>query len=159
MRLGYAIAHPDTLALIRAQASSGTLSSVTAGAGLASIEEPAHLAKMKELNRQARVFTVKAFEKAGYTVLPSEANFIMVDVRRESTEYTALCREAGVSIARPFPPFTKHARITIGTVDEMKKAVALMVPLLSAPAKAATPTSTSSGRIEGAFELEHETYC
>jgi histidinol-phosphate aminotransferase len=141
LRVGYAIAHPDTLALVRARTSSGTLSSVSAGAALASLEDGGHLTRQRELNRAARDFTRRAFEKAGYAVFPSEGNFVMVDVRRESTVFQQMCREAGVAIARPFPPLTTHARITIGTVEEMKKAVALMLPLLSAPAR----TAASSG--------------
>ena len=58
----------------------------------------------------------------------------MVDVKRESSVYQQLCREAGVAIARPFPPLTTYARITIGTMDEMRRALPLMIPLLSAPA-------------------------
>ena len=146
LRVGYAVGQPATLALIRARTSSGTLSSVSAGAALASLEDSANLEKQKELNRVARAFTRQAFEKAGYTVLPSEANFVMVDVKRESTVFQQQCREVGVSVARPFPPLTTHARITIGTVEEMKKAVALMLPLLAAPPR--TTTTAGGGQPE-----------
>ena len=57
----------------------------------------------------------------------------MVDVRRESAVYQQMCREVGVAIARPFPPLTNYARITIGTMDEMRKALPLMIPLLAGP--------------------------
>jgi histidinol-phosphate aminotransferase len=144
LRVGYAIGHPDALALVREKTSSGTLSSVSAGAALASLEDQAHLQRQRALNAEARAYTRSAFAKAGCEVLPSEANFIMVDVRRPSTEFSALCRHAGVAIARPFPPLTTHARITIGTVEEMKKAVALMIPLLSAPAGAGTISGASA---------------
>lgn len=142
LRVGYAVAQPETLALIRARSSSGTLSSLSAGAALASLADTANIQKQKELNRAARMFARQAFEKAGYTVLPSEANFLMVDVRRESTMFQQQCREVGVAVARPFPPLTTHARITIGTVEEMKKAVALMLPLLAAPPRTTTPSSS-----------------
>jgi histidinol-phosphate aminotransferase len=141
LRVGYAIGDPEALALLRAKASAGTLSSVSAGAALASLRDQAHLDRQRAFNREARAFTRQAFEKAGYTVLPSEGNFVMVDVRRESTVFQQVCRQAGVAISRPFPPLTTYARITIGTVEEMKKAVAIMLPLLSAP----SPTTTASG--------------
>ena len=98
-----------------------------------------YLVRQRTLNRDARAFTRKAFEAAGYKVLPSEGNFVMVDVRRESSVYQQLCREAGVAIARPFPPLTTYARITIGTMDEMRKALPLMIPLLAAPARTTSP--------------------
>ena len=56
-----------------------------------------------------------------------------------------MCREAGVAIARPFPPLTNYARITIGTMDEMRKALPLMIPLLSAPAKTSAPATPGRG--------------
>jgi histidinol-phosphate aminotransferase len=149
LRVGYVIGHPEALAQIRAKTSAGTLSSVSAGAALASLEDHAHLVKQKTLNADARAYTRAQFEKAGFKVLPSEGNFVMVDVRRPATEFQDLCREAGVSVARPFPPMTTYSRITIGTVDEMKKAVALMLPLLSAPPKPKVTTPTSSGPGDG----------
>jgi histidinol-phosphate aminotransferase len=152
LRVGYAIGHPDTLALVRDKTSSGTLSSVSAGAALASLEDAAHLKKQRELNAEARAFTRQAFEAAGCSVFPSEANFVMVNVKRPSTEFSALCRRAGVAIARPFSPLTNHARISIGTVDEMKKAVGLMIPLLSAPPVAVT---TAGQGDDAFFEDDH----
>jgi histidinol-phosphate aminotransferase len=159
IRVGYVIGHPETLNQVRAKTSSGTLSSVSAGAALASLEDQAHLAKQKALNADARTYTRTQFEKAGFTVLPSEGNFVMVDVRRPSTEFQELCRDAGVSVARAFPPMTTYSRITIGTVDEMKKAVALMLPLLSAPAKPKATTPTSPGPGDADLWLnEHDDY-
>jgi len=152
LRVGYAIGHPDTLARVREKTSAGTLSSVSAGAALASLEDPAHLKRQRELNAEARTFTRKAFEHAGYTVLPSEGNFVMVDVRRESTLFQDLCRQSGIAIARPFPPLTNYARITIGTVEEMKKVMAIMLPLLSAPA----PKTTLAPAGPGGFLLDDD---
>jgi histidinol-phosphate aminotransferase len=146
LRVGYAIGQPETLHLIRVRSSSGTLSSVSAGAALASLQDTANLEKQKEFNRVARAYTRQAFEKAGFTVLPSEGNFVMVDVKRAATDFQKMCREVGVAVARPFPPMTNYSRITIGTVDEMKKAVALMLPILATPPKTA-PASSGVGLV------------
>jgi histidinol-phosphate aminotransferase len=148
IRVGYIVGHPDALRAVRARTSAGTLSSVSAAAALASFEDQAHLVRQRTLNRDARAYTRKAFESAGYTVLPSEGNFVMVDVRRESSVYQQMCRDVGVAIARPFPPLTNYARITIGTMDEMRKALPLIVPLLAAAPKTLAPGS--SGAV-GAF--------
>jgi histidinol-phosphate aminotransferase len=148
LRVGYAVGDPDTLALVRAKASPGALSSVSAGAALASLRDQPHLDRQRGFNREARALTRQAFEKAGYAVLPSEGNFVMVDVRMESTAFQQMCRQAGVAISRPFPPLNTYARISVGTVDEMKKAVAIMLPLLSAPPRT---TVTSESRDEDDF--------
>ena len=144
IRVGYVVGHPNALSAIRGKTSAGTLSSMSAAAALASFEDQEHLIRQRALNRDARAYTRKAFEGAGYQVLPSEGNFVMVDVRRESAVYQQMCREVGVTIARPFPPLTTYARITIGTMDEMRKAVPLMIPLLAAPARTLSPGASGS---------------
>ena len=95
------------------------------------------MAKQVALNKEARAYTVKAFTDAGFKVLPTQANFVMVDVKRDASSFQGLCREQGVMVARAFPPLTTHARVSIGTMDEMKRAMAVMLPLLATPASAA----------------------
>jgi histidinol-phosphate aminotransferase len=151
LRVGYAIGDPDTLALIRAKTSSGTLSSVSAGAALASLTDATHLTRQRELNQDARTFTRTAFEKAGYTVLPSEGNFVMVNIKRDAAAFQDACREAGIAIARPFPPLTTYARITIGTVDDMKKALPILLSLLSMPPKTTTASPGAAGDVDDDF--------
>ena len=138
LRVGYAIAQPETLNILKKNLSMGNLAVTSLAAANASMNDTENMKKQKQLNRDTRAATRAAFEKAGFTVLPSEANFIMVDIKRDVREYQSACRQAGVMIARPFPPLDTYARITIGTVDEMAKATPIMVSLLQANAH---PTS------------------
>jgi histidinol-phosphate aminotransferase len=159
LRVGFAIGNADLLAAMRPHLSQGTIGGPSASAALASLDDRDHLAKQCALNRDARAFTIKTFESAGFHVLSSQANFVMVDVRRDAASFQAQCREAGVQIARAFPPLTTHARITIGTLDEMKRATALMLPLLAAPASAfhrAQPTAYESDRTAGSHDWAAE---
>jgi histidinol-phosphate aminotransferase len=144
LRVGYAIAQPDTLNLLKKNLSMGNLAVTSIVAATASMNDTENMKKQKALNRDTRAATRQAFEKAGFTVLPSEANFIMVDIKKDVREYQNACRAAGVMIARPFPPLNTYARITIGTVEEMQKATPIMLGLLQQPAaKPATPTSAA----------------
>jgi histidinol-phosphate aminotransferase len=143
LRVGYAIAQPDTLYLLRKNLSMGNIAVTSIAAATASMNDTENMKKQKALNRSTRAATGQAFEKAGFTVLPSEANFIMVDIKKDVREYQNACRQAGVMIARPFPPLNTYARITIGTVEEMQKATPILVGLLQQPAKPATPTSAA----------------
>ena len=89
--------------------SQGTLSGLSAAVALASLGDREHLARQLVLNREAKAFTRDAFAQAGFQVLPSDANFLMVDVRREVRGFADLCRAEGVLISRPFPPL-RHPR-------------------------------------------------
>ena len=122
MRVGYAVGHPDALALVRREDELGHDLERQRRPGLASLGDTAHLAKQRELNDEARAFTRKAFERAGYTGLPSEANFVMVDVRARGLPCSRSCAGRLASQSRARSAVDEHARITIGTVDEMKRA-------------------------------------
>jgi histidinol-phosphate aminotransferase len=134
LRVGYAIGQPDTLNLLRKNLSMGNLAVTSIAAAVASMGDTENMKTQKALNRDTRLATRQAFEKAGFTVLPSEANFLMVDIKRDVREYQTACRQAGVLIARPFPPLNTFARITIGTVEEMRKATPIMLSLLQGSA-------------------------
>lgn len=150
LRVGYAIGQPDTLSAVERHLARNGLSSASAAAAVASLGDPTHLERQRALNREARAFMREACERAGYRVLPSEANFLMVDVRRDAGSFRRLCREAGLAIARPFPPLHTHARITIGTMEEMRRALKIMLPLLSTP---------SSARSERLADVEWQGEC
>ena len=137
MRVGYAIAQEKTLAAMREQHSASGISVMSFAAAAASIADTAAMQRNQALNREARAFTAGAFERAGFKVAQSQANFVMVDVRRDTRGYGDAARARGVYIGRPFPPLTNWARITIGTQPEMQRAVPILLDLLKAPATTA----------------------
>ena len=81
---------------------------------------------------ETRGFTRRFFERAGFEVAPSETNFLMVHIRRPIEGFRKACEAAGVAVGRPFPPLDRHARITIGTADEMRLAVGVFGRVLAA---------------------------
>ena len=122
LRVGYAVAHRDTIDALRRHIPWDSINAFGAAAALASLPLRDHIETQRRLNREARDLTRRFFETAGYKVFPSEANFMMVDVRRDALALRDACRALGVSIGRPFPPLTSCARISIGTVEEMRRA-------------------------------------
>ncbi|MBX7185376.1 MAG: aminotransferase class I/II-fold pyridoxal phosphate-dependent enzyme [Vicinamibacteria bacterium] len=131
LRMGYAVGHPDTLKRLRLRTTSDFLAVTSVAAALAALGDDAVLKARISSNRDARALTVKEFETLGFTVFPSEANFILVDVRTPAAEFGAACRKEHVAIGRPFPGLTTQVRISIGTVDEMRRATAVFKRLLA----------------------------
>ena len=82
--------------------------------------------------------TVDAFTSAGYRVAQSDANFIFVDIKRDSRGFQDGCRQQGVAVGRAFPPMTTWARISIGTNAEMETAIPVFMKVLSSPPAAQT---------------------
>jgi histidinol-phosphate aminotransferase len=136
LRVGYAIAQPSTLNALQAHTSDGTMSSASLAAAAAALGDSGHVAAERERNRAVRQFTRERFEAAGYRVLPSAANFLMIDVRRDAGAFGRDCRQERIAVARPFPPLSTHLRLTIGTQAEMEEAVPVLLGLLGTPASA-----------------------
>jgi histidinol-phosphate aminotransferase len=93
-------------------------------AAIAAIGDPAHIEAERKRNTEVRSFTVKALEDLGCKCTDSQGNFLFVDVKRPAREFREACAKQGVMVGRDFPPFEKtHARISMGTMEEMRKAV------------------------------------
>ena len=84
-----------------------------------------------ERNQAVRDFTMMWFSSRGMRPAASQANFMFVDIGRPAKQFRDACRAKGVLVGRDFPPFEKtHCRISFGTMDEMKKAVAVFGDVL-----------------------------
>jgi histidinol-phosphate aminotransferase len=133
MRVGYAIAHPKTLAAIRAHHSASGLSVVSLAAATASLVDTAHIERQAALNRAVRKSVLDGFTAAGYEIAASDANFVFVNIRRDSRGFQDAVLAKGVAIGRAFPPLNQWARITIGTAEEMARAMPILMAVLAAP--------------------------
>jgi histidinol-phosphate aminotransferase len=122
VRLGYAIGKPEALAPLRRLRLGNAVSVVAGAAGIAALSAAGHVEQERALNREAREFARRTFDALGYPSEASHTNFVMVDVKRDATTFIAACRRDGVQIGRLFPALPTHARVSIGTMGEMRKA-------------------------------------
>ena len=130
LRLGYAIARPETLEKMEPHLVSNNVNQLVGAAAVASLKLPGYADRERRRNSEARSFAVQILTDAGYQVAPPQANFLMVDIRRDSKEFREACRVRGVAVGRPFPPLTTHARISIGTLEEMQYAMGVITQVL-----------------------------
>jgi histidinol-phosphate aminotransferase len=132
LRVGYAIAQPDTLAQIRAFKWNAGVNVLASAAAMSALTDSAHVAMERARNREVRQFTIGAIRKLGYQVGDSHANFVMVDLRRDAQPVIDACAKRDLLIGRLFPPLTQMARISIGTLDEMKRGLDVLDGVLGA---------------------------
>jgi len=142
LRMGYAVGHADTIKKMRDwDAGSGTssLNVLAMNAGIAAINQDASfIAAERARNKDVRDFTMKWFADRDMKPTDSQANFMFVNIGRPVKAFRDACRAKGVLVARDFPPFEKtHCRISYGTMEEMKKAVAVFDEVLKQKATAA----------------------
>jgi histidinol-phosphate aminotransferase len=134
LRAGYAIGQPDTIKKMQSWLLGSNVNQLALVAAMTTLVDKAHIADEVRKNRDARAFTRKFFETAGYTVHSTDANFLMVDVHRDAKAFKMECVKHNVAIGRQFPALPTHARVSIGTMAEMKKAIPVFQKVLASTA-------------------------
>jgi len=135
MRLGYGISTPELIRKVRTF-TTGSQSITVKFGGAASLKDTAGQAKTKALNKQIRDDTIAKLKALGYDVLPSEANFFMVGLKREVSSVAPEFQKRDVLVGRPFPPMTQHLRVSVGSQAEMDRFLAAFKEIMATPAKA-----------------------
>ena len=131
LRAGFAIAQPETIAAMRKHRLPNSINVLAAAAGIATLKDSTHLEEEKKLNRAAREYTRQALGSLGFKAPASHTNFVMVPIGRDVRAFRDACAKQGILVGRPFPPLDTHARISIGTMDEMKRAMDVFRQVLS----------------------------
>jgi histidinol-phosphate aminotransferase len=133
LRLGYAIGQPATLKKLSTAWGLGSVNVLTAAAAVAGLKDTAHMDAERAENKKVRDFTLAGFKEMGVTGSVPNTNFVFLNIARPAADFREACAKRNVIVARDFPPMEKtHARITIGTMDEMKKAMDVFREVLGA---------------------------
>jgi histidinol-phosphate aminotransferase len=131
MRLGYAVAPPEIIGLLQPLVVSYNTNAVVKYGGVASLKDTAYQTKLKQLNKQLRDKTTNELKTMGYTVIPSQSNFFMVNVKKDVTALGAEFLKQGILIGRKFPPMNEWLRVSVGTEDEMNRFMKAFKEILS----------------------------
>jgi len=138
LRVGYVVAHPDTIRVMRDWEAGGAMNLLGVAGAIASIKDPGRIERERARNTDVCRFTIEWFARAGFTATDSHTNFLFVNLRRPVRAFRDACRAEGVLVARDFPPFeNSHVRISLGTMEEMRRATAVFGKVLGVPAAAA----------------------
>jgi histidinol-phosphate aminotransferase len=131
MRIGYAVGEADTIKPMARLKMPYNVSVFGVAAAIAALNDSPHLAQERARNKQVREFTVNALAEAGCKTAPSECNFIFVDIGRTARQFRDACADQWVNVGRDFPPFEhSHARISLGTMEEMRRATTVFRDVL-----------------------------
>ncbi|MGF7216851.1 histidinol-phosphate aminotransferase [Spirosoma lacussanchae] len=120
LRLGYAIAQPEMLKLLKPYTNGEFAVSITTlMAGIASYQDKAWQDHCRAENAKARDFTTKALTALGYEVIPSAANFILFPIRMKPKTFEGQMFANGIGIQTRDFNGQPYCRVSVGTMDEM----------------------------------------
>ncbi|GAA4238781.1 histidinol-phosphate transaminase [Actinomadura meridiana] len=115
LRIGFLVAHPLVAGAIRKTFLPFSVNSVAQAAGIASLAATDELLERVEGTVKERDRVRDALLADGWTVPPTEANFVWLRLGDRTMEFSEACDAEGVSV-RPFPG--EGARVSIGSPEE-----------------------------------------
>ena len=131
LRVGYALAHPDLIAVMERVRESFNVNAAGLAAAKAALADAAHLAAGVAGNRVQREALAAALRQRGLVVSPSQTNFLLVEFGAQTAAVEAGLLARGV-ILRPMGGYGLGdcLRITVGTEPENMRLLAALDEVL-----------------------------
>jgi len=114
LRTGFLIGHQPVAAAVRATMLPFTVNSIAQAAAIASLAAEDELFERVELTVKERTRVREALVADGWTVPPTEANFVWLRLGEQTGKFAAACEAEGIAV-RPFA--AEGARVSIGTPE------------------------------------------
>jgi histidinol-phosphate aminotransferase len=114
LRVGFLIGHPPVASAVRKTMLTFSVNSVAQAAAIASLAAEPELLERVEITVKERNRVRETLIAAGWTVPPTEANFVWLRLSEQTTPFAQACERAGIAV-RPFDG--EGARVSIGTPE------------------------------------------
>jgi histidinol-phosphate aminotransferase len=121
MRLGYGIAHPDTIRRVGSIAAHNNANYLANVAALASLGDRGLIPRSVDVNHRARIVLEETLDELGIEHLPSHTNFLMHRIQGNLQTYRDRMRERGWLVGRAFPPMLSYNRVSFAMPDDMAR--------------------------------------
>jgi histidinol-phosphate aminotransferase len=129
LRIGYAMARPEIIELLEKVQPPFTTTSLAQAAALASLGDDEHRAASRAAARSGRELLRARLARLGLRVVPSQANFVLVDFETSVAPIAEQLLHRGFIIR---PVLESCARITVGTAAQTDALVAAIEHVLRA---------------------------
>jgi len=124
LRVGYGVARPEIASMLNKVRSPFNVNLIAQHAAAVAIADQDHIRKAVELNTSGRAYLYREFARMGLDYVPSQANFVLVDIAGDSRQVFADLQAKGV-IIRPGAGLglPRHIRVTVGTQPQNERFV------------------------------------
>ncbi|MDB2705641.1 histidinol-phosphate transaminase, partial [Pseudomonadota bacterium] len=131
LRIGYALSNPEIADLLNRIRQPFNGNSLALAAAVVALSDDQYITDTKEMNNQGMAQVIIGLEELGLNYIPSKANFLTVDIGRNSDEVFDLLLKEGV-IIRPVANYglANHIRVSIGLESENQRFLAALEQVL-----------------------------
>jgi histidinol-phosphate aminotransferase len=122
LRVGYCAAKEDFINALQRVSPPFSVNRFAQIGAAAALEDKEHIKKTKEMNESGKRFLYENFDKMSVFYIPSETNFITIDVKKDTKKICEELQKSNV-IVRPLTMYGKPTflRVTIGTPEQNKR--------------------------------------
>lgn len=131
LRIGYGITTPEIAGAVNRVREPFNVNSLAQAAAMGALDDEEHLKKSRANNQKGKEFLEKSFTAMGLSFVPTQANFIFVDLGRDCRPVFQALLKMGVIVRTGdifgYPTFI---RVTIGTPQENERFVEALKTIL-----------------------------
>jgi histidinol-phosphate aminotransferase len=122
-RVGYAIAHPDTIKSLSSYQPwpDAGVSMVSCNAAMASLDDTDFVKQCREKAKQTREMCYDCFKKLSLEYVASSTNFILFNIDKVKGDFTGLMQAKNIYVQFREHFGGKWCRVSMGTVEEMQQ--------------------------------------
>lgn len=131
LRCGYCVARRELIERMRAQQTWDSVNIMAMVAAIASLQDAEQVEQGRRHNTEVKNYVYSELDKSGYKFIPSHANFMMIDLRREVRPVIGAMSDRNVQVGRVFPAMPNFMRVTIGTRPQMEAFVSAFRSVMS----------------------------
>lgn len=132
LRVGYGIASPETTEILQRCRQPFNSNSMAQTAALAGLQDIDHMVRTRTMTLEGRARLQAFFTQFGLKFVPSEANFVFVEVGDADRVFKALLREGIIIRSMTSYGLPAWVRVSIGTPEQMKRFEATFPKVLAA---------------------------
>lgn len=133
-RIGYGVMPEYLIDVLDRIREPFNVNALSQAAALASLDDQPEVTLRVKSNAENKKYLYAEFERLGLAYVPSEANFILVDVKKDSKEFFQKLLAEGVIVRAGDifgPDYGTFCRITIGTREENEILIKALKKVLS----------------------------
>lgn len=132
LRVGFGVMETVLAGYLERVRQPFNVNSLAQAGALAALEDEDHLRKTLEMTRNGKAYLISSLASLGCRALPSETNFILVDVGVDGKKLFEMMLAKGVIIrAMGAYGFPDHIRISVGTSEENERCIKSLASTLA----------------------------
>jgi histidinol-phosphate aminotransferase len=131
LRIGYMIMKPDLAAEVRDQVMS-SMNVLGLAAAVASYNDDAFLAMSRARIKEGREMVQQTAQRLGLRYLPSQTNFVWIDMGKPANEIRDRFAARGIMIRGSYGKWTNWSRVSMGKVPDVERYVRALPEVLGA---------------------------